>query len=85
MVLSFHVVVDCHKGYMALAHAIDKEHPKPVWLVKTLLSPSFVPNSPSFCQIEVEYCWPSTKDPNVMCPYSSWDTKKVLSAQWTSV
>jgi hypothetical protein len=43
--------------------------------VKTLSSPNFVPTSPNFRQIEVEYCRPSTKDQNVLWTYLGWDTK----------
>lgn len=40
--LSFNMVVDCYKGYMVFVHVGDEEHPKPIWLVKTLSSPNFV-------------------------------------------
>ena len=59
---SFRVGVDCHEGYMVLVRTGDEEHSKPIWLVKTLSSPNFGQTSPNFCQIEVEYCRPSTKD-----------------------
>lgn len=49
---------------MVLVHAKDEEHPNPIWLVKALSSPNFVPTSPNFRQIEVEFCPPSTKDQN---------------------
>jgi hypothetical protein len=74
--LSFRVGVDCHEGYLLLVHAGDEEHPKPIWLVKALSSPNFVPSSPNFRQIEVEYCRPSTKDQNVLRTYLGWNTKK---------
>lgn len=72
---SFHVVVDCCEGYMNLVCAGYKEHLKPIWLIKTLSSSNFVPTSPNFCQIEVEYYWPITKDPPC--------TKKASSGMWT--
>jgi len=73
---SFRVAVDCYEGYMILVRPEDEEHPKPIWLVKALSSPNFVPTSPNFHQIEVEYCRPSTKDQNVLRTYLGWDTKK---------
>ena len=78
---SFRVGVDCHEGYLLLVRAGDEEHPKPIWLVKALSSPNFVPTSPNFHQIEVEYYRPSTKDQNVFRTYLGWDTKKVF--KWT--
>ena len=80
---SFHVVVDFYKGCMILVRLRDEEHVKPIWLVKVLSSSNFVPTSPNFCQIEVEYCRPRTKDQNVLCIYLGWDTKKCVSEQWT--
>ena len=78
---SFRVAVDCYEGYMILVRPGDEEHPKPIWLVKALSSPNFVPTSPNFHQIEVEYCRPSTKDQNVLRTYLGWDTKKGF--KWT--
>ena len=78
---SFRVGVDCHEGYMVLVRAGDEEHPKPIWLVKTLSSSNFVRTSPNFRQIEVEYCRPSTKDHNVLRTYLGWNTKK--NFKWT--
>ena len=43
LALSFHVVVNCHGGYMVLVHARDKKYTKSLWLVKALSSPNFVP------------------------------------------
>ena len=78
---SFRVGVDCHEGCMVLVQAGDEEHPKPIWLVKTLTSPNFVRTSLNFRQIEVEYYRPNTKDQNVLCTYLGWDTKKGF--KWT--
>ena len=49
LVPSFHMDVDCYKGYMVLVRLGIKEHPKPIWLVKALSLPNFVPTSPIFC------------------------------------
>ena len=78
---SFRVVVDCYKDYMVVVHFRDEEHPKSIWVVKTLSSPNFVPTSPTFQQIEVEYYRPSTKDQNVLCTCLGCDTKKCF--KWT--
>jgi hypothetical protein len=43
LALSFHVVVDCHEGYMVLLHARDEKYIKSLWSVKALSSPNFVP------------------------------------------
>jgi hypothetical protein len=78
---SFRVDVDYYEGYMVLVRPGDEDHPKPIWLVKTLSSPNFVPTSPNFHQIKVEYCRPSTKDQNVLRTYLGWDTKECF--KWT--
>jgi hypothetical protein len=52
--LQFLCNFDFYEGYMVLVCAGDEEHLTPIWLVKTLSSPNFVPTSPIFCQIEVE-------------------------------
>jgi hypothetical protein len=74
--LSFCVAINCYESYMVLVRPGDEEHPKLIWLVKALSSPNFVPTSPNFRQIEMEYCRPSTKDQNVLRTYLGWDTKK---------
>lgn len=74
--LSFCVAIDCHEGYTVLIHVGNGEHSKPIWLVKTLPLSILVPISPKFCQIELEYCCPSTKDPDVLRTYSGRDNKK---------
>lgn len=56
MAPSFCVRVDCYESYMNLIRAWDKEPPKPIWLVKTLLSPNFVPTSPDF----INFRWDTT-------------------------
>ena len=66
---SFYVVVDCYEGYMVLVRLRNEKNRKPIWLVKTLSSPNFVPTSPNYHQIEVEYCRLSTKDQNVFRTY----------------
>ena len=78
----FPVGVDCHEGYMVLIRARDEEPPKPIWLVNILSSPNFVRTNPKFHQIEVKYCRPNTKNQNVFCTYSGWNTKK--SFKWTA-
>ena len=50
----------------------------PIWLVKALSSPNFVPTSPNVRQTEVEYRCPNSRDPNMLHTYSGWDTKKVF-------
>ena len=52
---SFHVTIDSYEGYTVLIETRNEEQPKPIWLVKALSSPNFLPTSPNFCQIEVEY------------------------------
>ena len=79
---SFCAVVNCYEDYMVLAHEGDDQGaPKPIWLVKALLSLKFVPTSLDFCWIEVEYSRPSTKYHNVLHTYLGWDTKKGF--KWT--
>jgi hypothetical protein len=81
LVSSFCVVVDFHEGYMVLICVGNKEHCKPIWLVKVLLSPNFVRTSLNFHQIEMEYYRPSTKDQNMLRTYSGWNAKKCF--RWT--
>ena len=48
MAPSFHVNVKCYVGYMVLVCTRDMEHPNPIWLITTLLSPYFVPTNPNY-------------------------------------
>lgn len=41
---SFHVVVDCYKGFMVLVCVGNEEYTKLIWLVKALLLPNFFSN-----------------------------------------
>ena len=34
--LSFHVVVDCHKGYTFILRHVDETYAKPVWVARAL-------------------------------------------------
>ena len=47
----------------------------------SLSSLNFVLTSPNFCQIEVEYFRPSTKDQNVFRTYLGWDIQNGF--KWT--
>jgi hypothetical protein len=73
---SFCLGFDSHEDYMVFVQAGDEEYPKPIWLVTTLFSPNFIQTSPNFCQIEMEYCCPNTKNQNVFRTYLGRDTKK---------
>lgn len=74
--LQFLCNFDFYEGYMVLICAGDEEHLTPIWSVKTLSSPNFVPTSPIFCQIEVEHHNLSAKDQNLLCTYLGRDIKK---------
>jgi hypothetical protein len=73
---SFHVVVDCYECYMNLGCARDIKHLKPIWLIKTLSPSNFVPASPNFCQIKMEYYDQSRK---------THYAQKVSSGLWTQL
>lgn len=50
-------------------------NPKPVWLVKALSEPCFLPSSEHFKHIQIQYYTPTSASRDVQNNYSGWDTK----------
>ena len=73
---------NCHEGYMLILRPRDESHAKLVWMARALSQLNFVTSSPHLQQIQVEYYRSTTRNEDVICHNTCWDTINNFVGGW---